>query len=443
MIIAVGSVVLVTEPPAPPFLQSWSRTIPGNPSGAGAVSGGAYLTYSSIIVPSPTLPGIFNASVTMEAINASTGQSEWSSAPLLLGNVTVQPEVLVGTAFAVLLVTSASRSGGNLTVLVANLSTGATLGTWSEALPEWSAILPPNVQAGLYNSTLVTLVPLRLNATLPLQVEGSNVVSGKVAWETSVNLSSDVGWGTGSSMVYVSGSAIIVALTPNGITWDGGKIVVLDGRNGAVQFERAITGFSDSIGGVPTVDTYYYLSNSTGPLEIEGIALSSGANTTPIRVTNVADAALLSAQMYAAGPTLIVASYSPSPSYAAYATNGSLLWIESFPYATSCGSSIAVPELGPCATALGAPFVYGNGSSALLSSGPFLLTEGNAYHNAYRLITLSRGDVTWSADYRYTFGASWPWSNPVPCFTVRAVVGEDLIYTVQAPGEVAVAGGVL
>lgn len=378
----------------------------------------------------------------MRSINASTGRTEWSSSPLGLGNLSVQPEVLIGASLAVLVVTSASLASGNLTVLVANLSTGATLGTWSEVLPEWSAILPPSMQVALYNSTLVTVVPLELNTSLPLRIEGLNVFSGGLEWETSTNLSGDVGWGTGSSMVYVSGTNVITVLTPNGESENGGEILVINGQSGAIRFERDILGPSNPIGGTAVTNAYYYLSNSTGPLMVQGIELSDGDNATAIHVTNVANQALLSAQLYALGPILILASYSPSLSYAAYNTNGSLAWTVNLPYATSCGSSVESPELSPCATALETPLSYDNGTEVLLSSGPYLISQGTTYHNAYRIVSLSQGYVEWSRDYLYTFGETWPWSSPVPSFTVRAVVGSEIIYTVQTPVSTVLAGGV-
>lgn len=437
----VGGVILVTQPPTPPFQQRWSRTLAGNPSASGTAADGAYLTFSSTSTRSPVPPYPLNASVTMQSINASTGKTEWSSSPLDLGNLSIQPEVLVGSSFAVLVVTSASLASGNLTVLVANLSTGVTLGQWSLVLPEWSAILSPAVQVGLYNSTLVTIVPLELNASLPLRIEGLNVFSGGVEWETSTNLSDDVGWGTGSSMVYVSGDNVIIVLTTNGETENGGEILVIDGPSGTIRFERNIPGPSSPIGGIPAMEAFYYLSNSTGPLVIQGIEFTNGGDTTPIDVTNVANQALLSARLYAVGPLLIVASYSPTLSYAAYDTAGDSVWTVSFPYATTCSSSSPFLELSPCATALWSPLAYGNGSSVILSSGPLLLSEGATYHNAYRLVSLGRGLVQWSSDYRYTFGESWPWSSPVPCFTVKGVVGSNLIYTVQTPDSTVLAGG--
>lgn len=442
--VIVGSIVLVTQPPAPPFQQKWSRTVAGNPSGEGAGADGAYLTFSSTTTRSLVPPYSVNASVSMQSINASTGKTVWSSAPLVLvGDEFVQPEVLAGTSVAVLVVTSASLTSGNLSVLAANISTGSTLGMWSEPLPEWSAILSPNVQVGLYNTTLVTLVPLELNATLPLRIQGVDLLSGGVQWTTSTNLTGDVGWGSGSSRLSVSGTNVIAVVTTNGTTDYGGVILVVSGQNGTIRFERDISGPSNLIGGVSDLDAFYYLSNSTGEIEIQGIELTNGTTTKSIGVTTVADDALLSAQLYSVSPLLILASYSPSPSYGAYAANGSLVWTVQLPDATSCGTTVEFPELGPCATALWSPLAYDRGTEVLLDSGPFLLSRGTPYHNAYRLVSLSRGEVVWSTDYLYTFGEAWPWSSPVPNFTVTAVVGNEIIYTVQTPDSTDLAGGVL
>lgn len=442
--VIVGGVILVTQPPTPPFQQNWSRSLAGNPSAAGTAADGAYLTYSSTSTRSPFPPYPLNASVSMQSINASTGRSEWSSSPIvLLGKLLVQPEILVGASFAALVVTSATLTSGNLTVLAANLSTGATLGTWTEPLPEWSAILPPNVQLGLANSTLVTVVPVDLNASLPLRIQGLDVVSGEMDWTTSTNLVGDVGWGTGSVRVLVSGSSVVCILAPTGGVDDGGEILVLSGESGAIRFERDIPGSSDPIGGVLDLDAFFYLSNSSGEISIQGNELTDGANTTSIDVPSVADDALLSAQLYSVGPLLILASYSPSLTYAAYAANGSLAWTVNLPYATSCGSTVEYPELGPCATALESPLAYDNGAEVLLSSGPFLLSPGSTYHNAYRLVSLSQGNVEWSRDYLYTFGETWPWSSPVPSFSAISVVGTEVIYIVQTPDSTVLAGGVL
>ena len=106
-------------------------------------------------------------------------------------------------------------------------------------------------------------------------------------------------------------------------------------------------------------------------------------------------------------------------------------------------STVEFPELGPCATALESPLAYNNDAEVLLSSGPFLLSPGTTYHNAYRMVSLSQGNIEWSRDYLYTFGETWPWSSPVPSFTVTSVVGSEVIFTVQTPDSTVLGGGVL
>ncbi|MCI4333610.1 MAG: hypothetical protein L3K01_07840, partial [Thermoplasmata archaeon] len=226
------------------------------------------------------------------------------------------------------------------------------------------------------------------------------------------------------------------AQLPGSQSW----LLGIDAKTGAILDQRTVNSSSALTGGAVTGGNVYFLGNSSNGLAIDGINASSGTNLTVIPVRNVADNSTDSAELFAVGGLLIVASYSPSLSYAAYDTAGTLLWQSSFPDATSCGQP-DFEALGPCATDLSAPHLLGN-DSVLLSSCASLEGTGNTYVDTYRLVAMQSGAVEWAATYSYTFGSqTWPWENPVPSFSIQNTVETYVIYAVVSPDSTTVSGG--
>jgi hypothetical protein len=452
--IVVAGVFYFTLPPTPPFHEAWSMTLTGNPSGQGEGAGGRFVTYTAVATPNRENPGSVNLTLTMIAINLTGGQVDWSSQPMLLSNVGLYfPEVVLGPYFAILVSTSIG-SGGLLNALVANLSTGETISTWDLPLPVWG-VTAASEMISLSETTLVTSYPLTFsNATFtPLRIEGLNVFTGNVTWQNSVQLPDDkgwgMGWGTGNLQEYSIGTATLLALSPEPLS--GGEVVMLDSQSGAIRFQDNVSGPSEVVPGVVAGGAFFFLANSTGGPRIDGVNLSTGINTSSTRVVNVADQAVDSVELYSAGSKLIVASYSPSLSYTAYDPNGSEVWSTGFPPAAPLNASLLgcpgvhYPSIGPCDTLLSSPFLYGDGSSILLSAYPSELNPGTSYDNSYRLVELASGAIEWKSEYAFTFEASLPWTSPEPSFVVEDVIGTEIIYTVVASvsGTSSTAGGTL
>jgi len=452
VVIIVSGVVYFTLPPAPPFHEAWSKTLSGNPSGKGEGEAGMFVTYTVITTAIPQNPGLLNVTLTMEAINITQGQIEWTSQPMVLSGVgTYWPGLVVGPSFAVLVSTSIGPTGTALNVLVAHLSSGRTMGSWDRPFPSWG-YSPPSELVSLSATTLVISYPLSFsNSTVtPLAIEGVSVFSGNMTWQDTLQLPDAEGWGngwgTGNLEQHPTATTVLLALSPRNPP-SGGELVVVNSQDGTIRFQENVSGSTALVDGVVEGGAFYYLTNSTAGLQIVGANLSTGVNTSSIRVLNVGDDNLTSAELYAAAPMLIVASYSTSLSYTAYGISGRTMWTIGFPYATSGCSPPAYPAIGPCDTLMTSPFLYGNGSSVLLSSFPSELTPGTSYHNSYRLVALNDGAVEWKSDYVYTFEASWtpPWNGPEPCIIVENVIGTEIIYTVvtQVSGTANTAGGTL
>ncbi len=405
-----------------------------------------FVTYTAVQTPSSENPSdLSNVTLTMEALNLNSGQVEWSARPMILSNVWLYwTEVLVGPTFALLVSTSADPPRGALTVLAVNLSGGETLGTWEVPLPQWTAI-PPSEEVGLSLGTLVIAYPPYLNnsASTSIEIEGIDALSGQTLWQNVTQLWNDFGWGTGSVMEYGAGSRLVFAMNPGGSEYNGGKIVVVNGQSGAITLQVNVSAPSSVMNGAVAGNAYYFLANSSNELRIDGVNLSTGGETSPIGVSNVADGALISALLYAAGTTLIVASYSPSLSYTAYQADGVESWAMGFPNSPSCTPAPTWPAIGLCATLLSAPMPYGNGSSVLLSSVASGLVQGASYHNVYRLVDLNNGKIEWSSEYTFTYGGFTLFSGPVPTITVEEVIGTEIIYTIQTPNGTTTACGTL
>lgn len=442
----VGLIALmayVTQPPKPPFERLWSVSLDGNPNGVGATSNGTFVTFASHASPVSTQGNyVKNVSVSMVAINVTSGVAVWSSQPLILHGVTTYfPQVQVSWPFAYLLVNSATLSGGNLSVLCADVATGNPEGSWAMPLPDWSAILAPTEELAVSGSEMVVAYPLALQNPLTIVTLGVNGLTGHVGWRTSLQFNGSGGWGTGSASLEASGSLAVLQLNVAS-TPARESILSLDFSDGSILVEK---NYSQPVGlsGVIIRGMYYIANNSSGAMYLQGLNLFTGGSGPNILVTNVADEELFSIDVFGAGPDLIVASYSPSLSYAAYSVNGSELWVTRLPYSPSCGPVPNYPALGPCATLLGPPLLYGEGSDVLLSSVASGLVQGSNYYNTYRLVNLSTGEVVWNSDYIFTYGVSWPWYGPVPSFTVNAVVGPVILYVTQTPGGTSTSGGLL
>jgi hypothetical protein len=223
------------------------------------------------------------------------------------------------------------------------------------------------------------------------------------------------------------------------------------GRRSFLRFEENISSPSEIVYGAVAGAAHYFIANSTGGLRIDGVNLSNGISTSDIQLLNVADENLSSAELYAAGPTLIVASYSPDLSYTACKVDGSEMWSVGFPNAAPQNASlhgcpaVRYQAIGYCDTLLSPPFLYGNGSTVLLSASPSVLAPRTSYHNSYRLVALINGAIEWKSDYEYTFEMSLPWTEPEPGVVVEAVIDTEVICTVvtSTSGAGITAGGTL
>jgi hypothetical protein len=448
-VLLVGTIVyVVTLPPQSPFHELWSKNLAGNPGGQGAGVDGVFVTYSYVYQdqqpPSGSQTrGLTNLNFSFEGIDPPTGGLLWS-VPLFLHDAIytgpiIWPWVIASGSTALLVVTWSSPTETNLTVLSVDASTGRTLGEWSMEIPEWAAL--PIVSEGFaLDGVLTVWFPDFLVTPTPLEVYGLNITSGEVAWNDSL-FPPDLqgGWGTSESGGFGLGPDVIIGLTP-GPSGTPGTILDLNVSTGHVMFQKMVNTSTVTTLGAITPDGYYFLQNSSSTLDVTGFNLTTGQNTTPIPVTNVADFSLFSAQLFAVGRLLVVASYSPSLSYAAYDPNGTMAWRFSFPDASSCGQP-QYEALGPCATDLSAPMQIGN-NSVLLSSYASAMAPGNRYVDTFRIVSLTDGSTLWSASYSFTFGQQfWPWQSPVPGIIVETTVGDYIVYSVVVPNSTSTAGG--
>ncbi len=422
---------LASLQPTPPFHPLWSTSLPGNPFGDGARVGPFFVTYQTNVHPATPGSNVSMVTYSLEAIDLANGTVAWSTTvPPIDTSQVYWAKLLVEGTNTVLVITSGFLLiNSTLTSILVNGLSGKVLGDWSLPLSVW-ADSPPQTEVALGGPNLVVWYPVVLSLsptpTTTLEVLGAALTTGRIEWNATFSAPGGGGWGTGTAWGYGDGETVLMTLV-TGPPGSDGVAIGLNATNGKVLFNRTTP--PSVLNGVVERGVYYFLSGSNATLSIVGINMTSGANATPRRVTNVADNESSSAELYGAGSTLVVASYSPSLNFAAYASNGSRLWELSFPPGSSCGPQPDYPVLGPCASLLF--FVPMGNGSALLESSPSLMRTGYSYVETYRLVDLSTGAQSWSFSYSFVFGQKlWPWQGPEPGYTIQQGFQTQVIYTV-------------
>lgn len=430
-VIASVMAVLIYEevPPASPFHEDWSRSLPGNPLSMGAHEGSTFVTYAA--TASPTNPPFENVSFRAMAIDANNGQTLWTSQPIAISNIALfEVEVDLSGPLAYLLCSVGAPPVSGLEVLALNLTTGSAVGSWNVSVGGslGGLALPPSEFVTMANSTLVVSYPDLYNGTFV--VRGLDALTGAEIWTTWLPLPPTSGWGTGDEETFAWGPAVffVLATVPE-------ELVALNAANGELQYQRSYTGPSGFVNGVAVGPSFYYLSNTSGTLAVDGVNLSTGTESSSFPVPEAVGASLQNGVLYSVGSLLMVASSASSIRYAAFFTNGTEAWSVELPLACSPGSF-------GCAPGASQPMPYGGGSEVLVSSFSYFLLENATYLNTYLLVNLTGGTVRWSASYTFNYGAS-TWFGPVPDYLVGSVVGFEVIYSILAPGEATTAGGTL
>jgi hypothetical protein len=442
-ILVTAGVYVLTLPPALPFDELWSRSLDGNSFGQGVGFGTLFATYSYVVHPVTTAPGPSTANLNfqVEGINLSSGSVEWSGSFLLAGVTDSPPDfaaqMVASGADAVLAVSWGAPTGAYLTAVSFDSTTGSPLADWTVGIPNWASTVAAE-DIATSGGNLVTWLPRSLTSPTPLVLSGFNASTGERDWNDSLPIPLTLdGWGTGLSTVVGGGPTLEVVVAPAGSpAW----LLEFDGSNGTILDQRTYNASADVSQAVTAGGDFYFLENGPTGLFVDGFDLSTGANVTPTPVENVADNSSGSAALYAVDGVLLVASYSPDLSYAAYPPGGGMLWRSEFPNATSCGQP-DFPAVGPCSTDLSTPMPMGSGL-ALLSSYASLASVGHTYVDTYRAIDVQTGGVEWSHRYALTFGYQfWPWQSPEPLISIQTTVGDYIVFAVVAPNAVSLAAG--
>jgi hypothetical protein len=445
-VVVLAVVYVVTSPPPLPFHELWSKNLDGNPYGRGVGEGDLYVTYSYGTQDRTNFSGgsgeqTANLEFQILGIDLASGGVAWSSSFVLPDVIDAPAEFspgLVSSGTDVLLAVSwSSPSGANLTVVTVQATTGQQLAEWSTPIPAWSS-MAASQDLETAAGTLVTWLPRSLTSPTPLLLSGFNVTSGRPVWNDSVQIPLTLaGWGTGISSAVQLGDVLEIWVAPaGGPSW----LLGIGASNGSVLGQRTFNETVDLSDATATNDEVYFLQGASNALFVAGFNLSSGTNLTPIPVDNVRDASSGSASLFAVDGDLVVASYSPDLSYAAYDPGGRMLWESSFPNATPCAQP-NFAGLGPCNTDLGPPMALGTGF-VLLSSYASVVVSGDSYVDTFRAVNLGSGVAEWSATYAFTFGYQfWPWQGPEPSVSVQSTDGSDIVYALVTPDSVSIAGG--